>query len=56
MMQQVGVSLDIIDCCQSHVLSGSQVCRRYMHDDYAGEKRGWAVLGGTIDKNLESDQ
>lgn len=46
MMQQLGVSLDIIDRCQNHVLPGSKVRRHYMHHDYAEEKRAaWAALG-----------
>jgi len=46
MMQALGISLDIIDRCQNHVLSGSKVRRSYMHHDYADEKRdAWAELG-----------
>lgn len=45
-MQELGISLDIIDRCQNHVLSGSKVRRSYMHQDYADEKRAaWAALG-----------
>ncbi|OBV41670.1 hypothetical protein ASR47_10425 [Janthinobacterium psychrotolerans] len=44
MMQALGISLDIIDRCQNHVLSGSKVRRSYMHHDYADEKRAaWAA-------------
>lgn len=46
MMRQLGVSLDIIDRCQNHILHGSKVRRHYMHHDYANEKRAaWAALG-----------
>lgn len=46
MMQALGISLDIIDRCQNHVLSGSKVRRSYMHHDYANEKReAWNLLG-----------
>ncbi len=51
MMQQLGVSLDIIDRCQNHVLQGSKVRRHYMHHDYAEEKQAaWS----TLSKKLES--
>jgi integrase len=46
MMQSLGVSLDIIDRCQNHVLSGSKVRRAYLQHDYAEEKRNaWQLLG-----------
>nr|WP_229261960.1 tyrosine-type recombinase/integrase [Duganella guangzhouensis] len=46
MMQQLGISLDIIDRCQNHVLQGSKVRRHYIHHDYAEEKRSaWTALG-----------
>ena len=46
MMQALGISLDIIERCQNHVLSGSKVRRDYMFHDYADEKRAaWAALG-----------
>jgi integrase len=38
MMQALGVSLDVIDRCQNHVLAGSRVRRHYLHHDYAEEK------------------
>jgi integrase len=45
-MQSLGVSLDIIDRCQNHVLAGSKVRRHYMLHDYASEKReAWRLLG-----------
>ena len=46
MRQALGISLELIDRCQNHVLSGSKVRRSYMHHDYADEKRAaWAALG-----------
>lgn len=46
MMQALGVSLDVIDRCQNHVLAGSRVRRHYLHHDYAEEKkRAWNLLG-----------
>ena len=45
-MQRLGVSLDVIDRCQGHVLAGSRVRRHYLHHDYAPEKRdAWDRLG-----------
>ena len=49
MMQALGVSLDIIDRCQNHVLAGSKVRRHYLHHDYAEEKLdAWKLLGERI--------
>lgn len=49
MMQSLGVSLDIIDRCQNHVLSGSKVRRHYLQYDYAKEKReAWRLLGDRL--------
>lgn len=46
MMQALGISLELIDRCQNHVLPGSKVRRHYMLHDYADEKRAaWAALG-----------
>jgi len=50
MIQALGISLDLIDHCKSHVLSGSKVRRSYMHHDYADEKRAaWAALGAKLE-------
>ena len=50
MMQKLGVSLDVIDRCQNHVLAGNKVRRAYMHHDYAGETReAWHRLGERLD-------
>ncbi|MDF3133505.1 tyrosine-type recombinase/integrase [Pseudomonas extremaustralis] len=46
MMQALGISLDVIDRCQNHVLAGSRVRRHYLHHDYAKEKKeAWNLLG-----------
>lgn len=46
MMQSLGVSFEIIDRCQNHVLPGSKTRRHYLHHDYVAEKReAWRLLG-----------
>lgn len=46
MMQELGVTLEIIDRCQNHLLGGSKVRRHYLHHDYAKEKtEAWRLLG-----------
>jgi integrase len=53
MMQALGVSLDVIDRCQNHVLAGSKVRRHYLHHDYAEEKKAaWALLGDRLTQIL----
>lgn len=53
MMQGLGVTLDIIDRCQNHVLGGSRVRRVYLRHDYEEEKReAWQRLGDRIDAIL----
>ncbi len=55
MMQQLGISLDVIDRCQNHVLAGGRVRRAYLHHDYASEKReAWAMLGDRIEVLLNN--
>lgn len=55
MMQALGISLDVIDRCQNHVLPGSKVRRHYLHHDYADEKRdAWMKLGSQLDAILSS--
>jgi hypothetical protein len=45
MMQALGISLELVNRCQNHVLPGSKVPRHYMLHDYADEKRAaWAAL------------
>lgn len=54
MMQQLGVSLDLIVRCQNLVITGSRVSRDYLHHDYAAEKReAWARLGERIEGLLD---
>ena len=49
MMQKLGVSLDVIDRCQNHVLAGSKVRRAYLHHNYSDETReAWRRLGDRL--------
>jgi integrase len=53
MMQALGVSLDVIDRCQNHVLAGGRVRRHYLHHDYREEKtEAWKRLGHRLDAIL----
>lgn len=53
MMQELGITLDIIDRCQNHKLAGSKVRRHYLHYDYADEKiAAWNILGERLTKIL----
>ncbi|MDR3428217.1 tyrosine-type recombinase/integrase [Silvimonas sp.] len=55
MMQALGITLEIIDRCQNHLLGGSKVRRHYLHHDYAKEKReAWHLLGQRIEAILDS--
>nr|BFD40989.1 site-specific integrase [Pseudomonas sp. FFPRI_1] len=55
MMQALGVSLDVIDRCQNHVLAGSRVRRHYLHHDYAEEKKyAWNLLGDRLNEVLSA--
>ncbi|WP_458379281.1 tyrosine-type recombinase/integrase [Pseudomonas chlororaphis] len=55
-MQELGVTLEIIDRCQNHLLGGSKVRRHYLHHDYAKEKtEAWRLLGERIDAILAAD-
>ncbi|MGP6238783.1 tyrosine-type recombinase/integrase, partial [Pseudomonas aeruginosa] len=50
MMQELGMTLEIIDHCQNHLLGGSKVRRHYLHHEYAKEKAGaWGLLGEHIE-------
>ncbi len=50
MMQELGVTLEIIDRCQNHLLGGSKVRRHYLHHDYAKEKTdAWRILGTRLE-------
>ncbi|MBA5604263.1 tyrosine-type recombinase/integrase [Duganella sp. FT3S] len=56
LMQALGVSLEVIDRCQNHVLPGSKVRRHYLHHDYAIEKRdAWNLLGSRISDILTDE-
>ncbi|WP_404418816.1 tyrosine-type recombinase/integrase [Marinospirillum sp.] len=49
-MQKLGVSLDVIDRCQNHVLAGSKVRRHYLKHEYIDEKTSaWGRLGDYLD-------
>lgn len=53
MMQGLGVSLDVIDRCQNHVLAGGRVRRVYLRHDYEEEKtQAWHSLGDRLDAIL----
>lgn len=53
MMQELGITLEIIDRCQNHLLGGSKVRRHYLHHDYAKEKtEAWHHLGKRLEKIL----
>ncbi len=53
MMQELGVTLEIIDRCQNHLLGGSKVRRHYLHHDYAKEKtEAWHLLGKRLEMIL----
>jgi len=53
MMQELGVTLEIIDRCQNHLLGGSKVRRHYLHHDYAKEKtEAWRMLGEKLESIL----
>lgn len=53
MMQPLGITLDVIDRCQNHVLAGSKVRRAYLHHDYSNEKReAWRRLGVRLEAIL----
>lgn len=60
MMQELGITIEIIDRCQNHVLGGSKVRRHYLHHDYAKEKtEAWRLLGVRLEKifaTTSSDQ
>ncbi len=56
-MQKMGISLDIIDRCQNHIIRGSKVRRHYMKYDYAEEKQeAWERLGAQIEEILKPDK
>ncbi len=57
MMQALGISPDVIDRCQNHVLAGSRVRRHYLTHQYDDEKRdAWQRLGVEIGRLLTSPE
>ena len=53
MMQSLGVSLEVIDRCQNHVIQGSKVRRHYFHYDYDKETaEAWCRLGTRLEEIL----
>lgn len=55
MMQSLGISIDLIDRCQNHIMKG-KVRRHYLHHDYAREKaEAWSLLGERIEAILTAD-
>ncbi len=56
MMQELKITLDVIDRCQNHVLAGSKVRRHYLHYEYADEKQeAWTKLGDRLQAILNAD-
>lgn len=56
MMQELGITLDVIDRCQNHVLAGARVRRHYLHHEYADEKKeAWNKLGERINLIFNTD-
>lgn len=56
LMQSLGITLDVIDRCQNHVLAGSKVRRHYLHYDYAREKReAWNKLGRQLEAIVNAE-
>lgn len=55
MMQALGVTPEVVDRCQNHVLKGSRVRRHYLTHPYNAEKRqAWERLGAAITAILEA--
>ncbi len=55
MMQALGITLEVVDRCQNHMLKGSRVRRRYLTHRYSAEKReAWERLGAAVEGILES--
>lgn len=55
MMQALGVSPDVIDRCQNHVLAGSKVRRHYLKHEYAAETReAWSRLCIELERILRT--
>lgn len=57
MMQELRVTLKIIDRCQNHLLGGSKVRRHFLHHDYAKDKiDAWNLLVSCIGNTFSSDE
>jgi len=53
MMQALGITPEVVDRCQNHVLKGSRVRRHYLTHPYNLEKReAWHRLGAEIEDIL----
>ncbi len=53
-MQGLGITMDIIDRCQNHVLPGSKTRRHYLHHEYEQETRvAWHLLGERLQSILD---
>jgi integrase len=56
LMQSLGMTMDLIDRCQNHVLAGSKVRRHYLLFEYGAEKReAWRRLGERLDLLMRDD-
>jgi integrase len=56
LMQSLGMTMDLIDRCQNHVLAGSKVRRHYLLFEYGAEKReAWRRLGERLDLLTRDD-
>lgn len=57
MMQALGISLDVIDRCQNHLLAGGRVRRVYLRHNYEIEKtQAWQTLGDSLDSLLQREE
>lgn len=56
MMQALGITPEVVDRCQNHVLKGSRVRRHYLTHPYTTEKRqAWEKLGAVLTGILEAE-
>ena len=55
MMQALGITPEVVDRCQNHVLKGSRVRRHYLTHPYNAEKRdAWTRLGAELEGILNA--
>lgn len=55
MMQALGITPEVVDRCQNHVLKGSRVRRHYLTHPYNAEKRdAWVRLGAELEAILNT--